>query len=104
MKLKNNNIFKKIKEKFKADKTNEGQNDETATNSEARFQNDKTVTEENKNETKKNDLRANDSFISTRTVELQTLKPVESQTQNLNLFHQQKKGYLDVWWLYDDGG
>jgi Solute carrier family 12 len=33
------------------------------------------------------------------------MKDVETPPQNVSRFdHKQKKGFVDVWWLFDDGG
>ncbi len=86
---KKSQFLTKIKQKFQSQK-------------ECVKNNENIVDNKNNNLSKEDKLKKIESFISTKSVELESLDP---QIHNLNLFHKQhKKGFVDVWWLYDDGG
>ena len=60
----------------------------------------------------KNDSRASTDDCNLKTDNLNSNVPnnipenVELNPQKVNIFHRQtpKKGFMDIWWLYDDGG
>ena len=54
-----------------------------------------------------NNLDPNNNFIfkSTDLIKLKNTKINQGVLQGLNMFHRKhQSGYLDVWWIYDDGG
>ena len=55
---------------------------------------------------KKGNFKKTESFIPVNTDEIEKHKIEESYDQKINIFHRQppKKGFIDIWWLYDDGG
>ena len=65
---------------------------------------------------KMDNLKTNESFITANSseigvnvndIKMEINKINElSHNQKINIFHRQtpKKGFMDIWWLYDDGG
>lgn len=60
----------------------------------------------NNDENLQSDIKENPSFISAKSIQLSNIKSgTESVMQNAHIFQRnRKKDYIDVWWLYDDGG
>ena len=45
------------------------------------------------------------SFKSTELIKLKNTKINQGVLQNINIFHRKpQEGFVDVWWLFDDGG
>jgi hypothetical protein len=58
---------------------------------------------------KMENLKTNESFITANSSEVGDKKQKINELnhfQKINIFHRQtpKKGFMDIWWLYDDGG
>ena len=68
---------------------------------------EKKINNENDETSKDQNLKSNPTlfFKSTEVIKLKNSKINQGVLQGLNIFHRKhQNGFIDVWWLHDDGG